>query len=76
MTITKRNKIENETLLLKQVCLKYNVGCHNFNAGSFRLSKQGKVIDYYPKSQKCFRHIEQVWEVVSNITNFVKFEYQ
>lgn len=52
------------------------VSCTEFNAGSYRLKKDGFVtIDIYPKGLKFFRHDSQEWGKLENITAFVTFEF-
>lgn len=75
MTVTKRNRINADTEYLKQLCSEIGVTIREFNAGSFRLNKKGKVIDFYPKSKKCFWHEAQEWGQVQDIKAFLTFEY-
>lgn len=76
MTESKKRKIALETEKLKVFCAQSEIGCFLFNAGSYRLTKGGKVIDYYPKSKKVFRHHEQEWEQIEDIEAFLRFEFQ
>ena len=69
-------KAERTNLLLTE-CEKLKVTAKEFtDKSAFRLNKLGKIIDYYPKGNKCFWHESKTWGEVSNITNFIKFEYQ
>jgi len=80
MTETKKNKQQqikaDRTNLLLTECEKLKVTAKEFtDKSAFRLNKLGKIIDYYPKGNKCFWHESKTWGEVSNITNFIKFEY-
>lgn len=66
----------NNTHLLKDSCREFKVIYAKLGASKFRLNKKGKVIDYDAGQNKCFWHQDNIWGEVSNITNFIKFEYQ
>jgi len=68
-----KTKAETERLIL--LCKELQIRCDYMNAASYRLSKQGKVIDYYTKSKKCFWHCVKTWGKVEDIAAFLKFEY-
>ena len=72
--------MKNETLRnihdMKDVCNSLNVSCIKKKATEFVLNKNGKVILYNAGQNKCFWYQDNVWGEVSNITNFIKFEYQ
>lgn len=76
MTPTKKKAIEAETTRMKAHCTNHGVRCDMFNMGSYRLYKQGKVIDYYPKSKKCFWHSDNEWGAVSDIEQLIKNEFK
>lgn len=50
---------------------------YEFAPNSLRLSKNGKVIDYFPKSNRCFWHDEDndAWGDVTDIKGFLRFEF-
>lgn len=80
MTETKKNKQQQikaeRTNLLLTECEKLKVTAKEFtDKSAFRLNKLGKIIDYYPKGNKCFWHESKTWGEVMDIVKFINFEY-
>lgn len=75
MNLSKKQLCEQRTKAMKEYCAKAKVYCEEFNSKSYRLARLGKIIDYYPLSNKCFWHSNHEWGAVENIEAFLKFEY-
>jgi phosphoribosyl-AMP cyclohydrolase len=81
MTETKKTKIEQlrdeRNTKCVSICKQLNVTFAMFlNGQAIRLSKNGKIIDYYAKGEKCFWHESQSWGAVADIESFLKFEFK
>lgn len=74
--MTKKKQLEEETKCMRLACNSLSVNVNMFSANGYRLSKLGKIIDYYPKSQKCFWHFQKEWGHVENLNNFLQFEFK
>lgn len=62
---------------LRKVCYDLGVTLFEFNHNSFRLKKHGFVtLDVYPKSMKTFNHDDKMWGEMTNIENFVKYQFR
>lgn len=72
---SKKAECFNRKEILKKYCFKNNIQCKEFSSNAFRLNKLGKIIDYYPLSNKCFWHSDHVWGIIENLAGFLKFEY-
>lgn len=75
MSNTKKEATKKRTQFLIRRCIELNVFCEEFNSKSFRLARLGKIIDYYPQSNKCFHHCSHEWGIVDNLANFLTFEF-
>lgn len=67
------NDVRTRILILKDACARLNISIKEFAPKSFRLKKNGKTIDVYPKGMRVFFHEDQQWENLSNIVNFFAF---
>jgi phosphoribosyl-AMP cyclohydrolase len=76
MSKGQQQKTKAETEKLISLCQQLKIRCDYMNAASYRLSRAGKVIDYYTKSKKCFWHCVKEWGQVENIEAFLNFEFK
>jgi hypothetical protein len=81
MTETKKRKIadlRNErNTKCAEVCKQLGITFEMFpNGQAIRLSRLGKIIDYYAKGNKVFWHYRQEWGAVADIESFLKFEFK
>lgn len=73
---TRLQKSRINTPLMQSACINYGVKYTEFNSNSYRLEKDGFVtVDYYPTSNKCFFHDVKEWGEVTNVREFIKFQF-
>lgn len=75
MTAAQKLKRYQERIVVTEICHKLHIQCVEFHSRSFRLNKNGKVIDIYTKSLKCFWHSTHEWGSVNNLESFIQFEF-
>lgn len=68
--------VNTRILILKDACARLGVSIKEFHAKSFRLTKNKKTIDVYPKSMRVFFHDCQEWETATDIIRFLEFEFK